>query len=201
MNPWTGSSRRHFFNQQAATWDDHPKIAEQQARLRELLAGVPVRRGASALDLGCGTGIAIPALAAAVGRIGRVIGLDESSAMIFKACKIHPGVVVGDALELPFTGTIFDFVLAFAVLPHLDDPIRFLVESSRVLRPAGRILVLHFMSRAQCNDFHRHAGSAVEHDILPAPSQLNQWARIAGLEPIQFRESDDLFLWLAAKSA
>ena len=44
-----------------------------------------LRRGATVVDLGTGTGYALPALAARVGPTGRVIGIDISSKMLGRA--------------------------------------------------------------------------------------------------------------------
>jgi SAM-dependent methyltransferase len=51
-----------------------------------------------------------------------------------------PGIdVVADAHRLPFRGEAFSGVVMLDVLHHLERPIAFLEEASRVLRPGGRI--------------------------------------------------------------
>lgn len=192
-------ARRRFFDEHAATWNDSPNFRPEQERLRRLLAAGPFQAGQAVLDVGCGTGIALPVLREIVGGAGRVTGLDIAPAMVREARKIHADVLVGDAHALPFPAATFDGVLAFAFLPHLDDPGLFLREAGRVLRPGGHLLVLLFMSREICNDFHRKVGSAVEHDQLPPPEEFDRLAATAGLEPAAFAEAPDLFRWLARK--
>ncbi len=50
--------------------------------------------------------------------------------------------LVCDAHRLPFLSASFDNVVMFDVLHHLERPIRFFEEASRVLRPGGRVIVL-----------------------------------------------------------
>ena len=54
-----------------------------------------------------------------------------------------PGIdVVADAHRLPFPGGYFSGVVMLDVLHHLERPIEFLSEASRVLRPGGRLAMI-----------------------------------------------------------
>ena len=103
--------------------------------------------GARLLDIGCGTGDDVRALADLVGAGGQVVGLDFSSAIVEEARRRVGGTTmpielrVGDvhALDLPDDG--FDGCRADRVFMHLADPARALAEMIRVTRPGGRIVV------------------------------------------------------------
>lgn len=49
---------------------------------------------------------------------------------------------VSDAYSLPFQDSTFDNIVLIDVLHHLDCPINFLKEASRVLTPNGRLIML-----------------------------------------------------------
>lgn len=119
-------------------------MAAEKRRSLELLA---LRPGASVLDVGCGNGPELEALAEIVGRAGRVMGLERSGALIAQARergRDRPqGVelVQADAGALPFGDGEFDACRADRTLQHLDDPAGALTEMVRVTRPGGRVVV------------------------------------------------------------
>jgi SAM-dependent methyltransferase len=99
--------------------------------------------GQRALDVGCGTGEDVIAMASLVGPTGEAVGLDSSRAMITEASKRHDHVPqvsfrVGDAHHLPFEARSFDACRAERTLQHLDDPDRAMAEIARVLDDGGR---------------------------------------------------------------
>lgn len=103
--------------------------------------------GQWALDVGCGTGEDVVAMAALIAPDGRANGLDSSKAMVSEAIRRHgdlDGVsfVPGDAQELPFDAQTFDACRAERTLQHVDDPERAVAEMARVLRPGGRIALI-----------------------------------------------------------
>lgn len=105
------------------------------------------------LDAGCGTGAYAAALA---GRVGRVVGIDLSEAMLAMGRRRVCGQPVaeritfqlGNIQALPFPDNSFDAVMFNQVLHHLesgDDPAygahaRAIIEAHRVLRPGGVLI-------------------------------------------------------------
>lgn len=49
--------------------------------------------------------------------------------------------VICDALDLPFRSSTFDYHLGFEVLEHIPDPMKYMDEAVRVLKPGGRIII------------------------------------------------------------
>jgi SAM-dependent methyltransferase len=102
-----------------------------------------LRPGMRVLDVGCGAGSITLGLAEAVAP-GEMVGVDLQPSQVEQARAL--GAVrgvrnvrfeVADVYRLPFPDGSFDAVFAHAVLMHLREPVRALVEVRRVLRPGG----------------------------------------------------------------
>jgi hypothetical protein len=65
---------RAFFAPRAATWEE--RFPDDDPAYAAAVAELGLRAGQTALDAGCGTGRALPHLRAAVGRGGKVLGVD-----------------------------------------------------------------------------------------------------------------------------
>jgi len=101
--------------------------------------------GNHVLDVGCGTGDDVRALAQLVGPTGRAVGLDSSVTMIDAARLRSAGQTgvefrIGDAQRLDFADATFDACRTDRVLQHLSDPALAVHEIVRVLRPGGRLV-------------------------------------------------------------
>ena len=94
------------------------------------------------LDLGCGLGVDLAALA---GLGFEAVGIDSSQVAIAHAQASHSNVefVVGDVRALPFQAGSFDVLLDRGCLHYLSasDRERYECEAWRVLRPGGRLLL------------------------------------------------------------
>lgn len=97
-----------------------------------------VRAGQRALDVGCGTGALLVALAEMLGE-GSVAGIDPSDRFV-AACRARvprADVRVGTGEELPWADAEFDVVLAQLVVDGMNDARRGAAEMRRVARPRG----------------------------------------------------------------
>lgn len=116
-----------------------------------------VPRGARVLDIGCGNGALLHALAP---RVSRGAGVDASAAMVEHATARfagHPQLSAHrvDSPTLPFDDATFDVVVSMLSFRYLDwDPI--LREIVRVARPGARLLVVDMVaSPADVRDMPR----------------------------------------------
>jgi ubiquinone/menaquinone biosynthesis C-methylase UbiE len=114
---------------------------------RAVFDSLDVGAGASVLDVGCGTGGGVRALATRVEGLGRAVGVDKSETMISEA-RARTGArptptefLVADAHALPFPDETFDAAFSLRVFEILRDPRQVLAEMARVLRPGGRVVV------------------------------------------------------------
>lgn len=68
-----------------------------------------------------------------------------------------PGIdVVADAHRLPFQRGVFGGVVMLDVLHHLERPIEFLNEASRVLKPGGRLVMIEPAMTTLARRFYHH---------------------------------------------
>jgi SAM-dependent methyltransferase len=80
-----------------------------------------------------------------------------------------PGIdVVADAHRLPFPNELFSGVVMLDVLHHLERPIEFLREASRVLKPGGRLAMIEPAMTAVARRFYDYFhGEPVDMDADP----------------------------------
>ena len=124
------------------------RLRPLKRRTYELMGVAP---GARVLDVGCGPGLDTVELAALVGRMGEVVGVDLDEEMLAAAAARARAAGVagwvrhrpGTATDLPYEAGTFDACRAerlFQVLPRSVDPQRVMAELARVTKPAGRIV-------------------------------------------------------------
>lgn len=109
---------------------------------RDLLTSLAIEPGHHVLDIGCGPGTDLTALAAATGPAGAVFGIDQDPQMVATARARTAGqqnveVRQADAHRLPFETHSIDRARTDRVLMHVADPAAVLAELHRVLRPGG----------------------------------------------------------------
>lgn len=103
------------------------------------------------LEVGVGTGLALPRYPSNI----QVVGVDISLDMLVRAQKHaerrEPGrthLLCADAEQLPFADNAFDCVTLPYVLSVTPNPRALLEELRRVCRPGGQVLVLNHFSGA-----------------------------------------------------
>jgi ubiquinone/menaquinone biosynthesis C-methylase UbiE len=102
-----------------------------------------IRTGDVVLDLGCGPAADLSSFAAAVGPIGRVIGVDNDPHHVAHAAAATADLVqvevrAGDIHRLEMPDDSVDRVHTDRVLQHVDEPAAVLKDAYRVIRPGGR---------------------------------------------------------------
>lgn len=137
---------RRLFSRIASRYDlinDLQSLGMHRLWKRTLIRSAKIRAGETALDVCCGTGD----LALGLARAGaRVVGSDFTPEMLVQA-RERPGEAVwiqADALELPFHTESFDVVTIGYGLRNLSDFSAGINELARVVKPAGRLLILDF---------------------------------------------------------
>lgn len=162
---------RTFYDRMSGAYDLLADSSEARCR-DQGLGMLKVTTGERLLEIGCGTGHALSALAAATGSAGRVAGVDISSGMLRMAHRTVEGgapdrvsLLLNDARSLCFADEVFDAAFMSFTLELFDraDMARVLDEVRRVLCPNGRVAVVA-MAIAQISNpmvdiykwLHRH---------------------------------------------
>ena len=117
----------------------------------ELTRRLPSGDSLVVLDLACGTGDQLIALAGS-GRVARGVGLDLAEQMLaigrekISQLKLDQILTLqtGDAEKLDFANDTYDAVTISFGIRNMTDVRRTLVGMLRVLKPGGRALILEF---------------------------------------------------------
>lgn len=164
------------------------------------VAELPLREGDAVLDAGCGTGRALPALRAAVGPGGTVVGVDLTPQMLSEVVRAQRGgfaaLLEADASQLPLRERCLDAVFAAGLISHLLGPGVGLRELARVVRPGGCLALFHPINRATLAA--RHGRQLTEHDVR-AEHNLRPLLAETGWRLESYRDADDGFLALATR--
>jgi SAM-dependent methyltransferase len=196
---WYLTESRAFFGARAEGWDE--KFGDDLPAYVAAVAAADPGVGDVALDVGCGTGRALPVLAAAVGPGGRVLGLDLTPDMLAEARRKgrggRSGLVLADARRLPVPDAVADVVFTAGLLQHLPDPAAGLAELARVARPGGRLVLFHPSGRAALAARH---GRTVRPDEPLNEPLLGPLLAAAGWELTRYEDPDDHFLAVGVRA-
>jgi len=133
-----------FFDSRAAVYDAlRPQDDAWWARF-EAMVRLGDLRGRRVLDVGCGTGVLLLALAERAD--AKVWGVEPSEEMRAAAKARVPrgvGLRAGSAESLPFRDGWFDGV-TYSLVVHLVERHRAFAEAARVLVPGGRVVIATF---------------------------------------------------------
>jgi ubiquinone/menaquinone biosynthesis C-methylase UbiE len=126
----------------------------------EKVLGGLIRKGQTALDIGCGMGYFTLALADMVGEQGRVFSVDIQEKMLArvlmrakkrgleKRIHLHKGEITG----LGMHGTV-DFAIAFWMVHEVPDQVSFLKAVRETLKPGALFLVAEPKIHTSASDF------------------------------------------------
>ena len=136
------------FNDRAASYDRgwrgrlHHEIAERTASLAVATVAAPNR----VLDLGCGTGYLLRALADRYPDAEQLVGIDAAPAMVKTANTVTEDdrltFTVGVAEQIGHPDEAFDLIVSTTSFDHWSDQQAGLRECARVLRPGGRLVLV-----------------------------------------------------------
>ena len=172
-----------YFRENADRWDEIRALHIDEREVeRAMTALLPTGDLGDVLDLGTGTGRILALLSA---RANRAVGIDLSREMlaVARANLERLGlrnwqIRQGDLYGLPLGDASFDLAVMHLVLHYIEDPADAIVETARVLRPGGRLLIVDFAAHGietlRQEQRHRWLGFT--------DGQIGGWLSRAGFE-------------------
>jgi SAM-dependent methyltransferase len=195
---WYISETRAFFSTRAATWDT--KFGDDLPAYSAAIAQARIPAGSVVIDVGCGTGRALPALRQAVGPHGSVIAVDLTPEMLRHArasgSAASAALILADARHLPFATASADAVFAAGLITHMPDTEAGLRQLARVTRPGGLLILFHPSGRAALAARH---GRTLQPDEPLAASQLQRSTATTGWHLNTYDDAESRFLAIATR--
>ncbi|HVP36404.1 MAG TPA: class I SAM-dependent methyltransferase [Terriglobales bacterium] len=196
-------TKKEYFDRHAHKWDQLCHL-ETEDKLRKLIQSFRLRKGSRVLDLGCGTGILFPHILKAIGRKGRVFGVDLSEQMLLEARRKYRAenilLICAPAEDLPFLPESLDYVIAFASFPHFENKPKAVREISRIMKKDGKFFIAHLLGRKELQEHHLSSGDIeVMKDILPTKKALKKMLKREGFKKILVVDKPSLYLACGSK--
>lgn len=185
------SEAKEFFNDVAHDWEDLRKNYYDESIKNKLMDLNLLKKGMTALDLGCGDGY----IARTVAKyIKKVYAVDISSEMLKELRKkaAQSGIKNIETIEteaqiVPLEAASVDIVFSNMFLHHMEDPEVAITEMGRVLKPGGIAVVSDFLPHSN-NEMMKQM-----HDVWPGfnSAELEQWFVKKGFKDIQIETLKD----------
>jgi 2-polyprenyl-3-methyl-5-hydroxy-6-metoxy-1,4-benzoquinol methylase len=146
----------------------------------------PYRETGRILDVGCGAG---HLLKVAMDCGWRAYGTEIAAGAFDQLARLGVDAFRGELQSARYTDAFFDVVYCSEVIEHLLDPVSFLEESARILRPGGLLYLttpnFNSLSRRLVGFEWRVFGK--EHVCYFTPASLSRAVRRAGFMKVRIR--------------
>jgi len=165
---------------------------------RAALQFARVSNGESVLEVAVGPGTALTQLAGA-NPLGTTVGVDLTPAMLRRTTRLlqhlgrqRPPLCEADGRLLPFDAGTFDLIFSAYMLDALgvSDIEKAIAEMRRILKPAGRLVLLHLSS----SDRRFNLAWGILYWLVPhllggcRPIRLASYVSDAGLEILELHQ-------------
>ena len=195
---------KDYFDNAADTWDTRFQTPSLLSFLEKLVPQFGLKSGQQVLDVGTGTGVLIPYLIKAVGPSGTVTAIDFSEKMVQK-CKTkyshieNVTIKVGNIEDADFTAESFDVAICLGVFPHINHKGKALHNINRMLKPNGKLVIVHALSSKELKAHHKKVSEHVAHAATPEKTEMTQLIEQTGFVEIRIRDEPGCYLCIARK--
>jgi ubiquinone/menaquinone biosynthesis C-methylase UbiE len=134
------------FDQISKEWDDIPRRRLQAENIfKAIEKKVNLTSDMHILDIGAGTGLLLIHF---VDKVGSITGIDNSIGMLemLKSKVNDAGIdtvdfILFNADKDSLTEKIYDLAVSSLTFHHLNDPVKFLKETFKSLKPGGKVCI------------------------------------------------------------
>ena len=185
-------SRAGYFERSAQAWDSRVREADHAA-LERIFNRISFGSGDVVMDVGSGTGIAIPYYQDC--RVKSIYAVECCNNMVRILREKFPDIFIyHQSYLVPIPEESFvDRIVIFNAFPHFEDFEKAFENSARYLKPGGILVISHSMNRSGISECHRKKGGEVALDHLPADEFFSGMFDRFGFSDIAVENSPDGF--------
>ena len=161
-------------------------------RLSRIVAVADIRPGQVVLDVGTGTGILVPEIQKY--RPGRICACDLSEKMLAQLQKNYSGVqtIQADVRNLTLPDASVDVAFINACYPNIVDKAGAFSNLSRMLKPAGRLIISHPLGKRFVQTLKKTSPFSL--DDLPKKHEAEQLFAPYGFKVDTFVDKPALYI-------
>ena len=166
-------------------------------RLERIVASGDIRRGATVLDVGSGTGIMVPLIRSYDPAL--IYACDLAEAMLGQLARNYPDVetILGDVRDLELPDGSLDAVFVNACYPNIVDKATAFSNISRMLRRGGRLVISHPLGKSFIGVIRKSTPFPL--DDFPERADAEALLREFGFAIKDFFDEPELYLLVAKK--
>jgi ubiquinone/menaquinone biosynthesis C-methylase UbiE len=189
--------QRRRFNELVDVFDTS-QPAGVMARLQEIVSAAGLASGEIVLDVGAGTGVLVPFIAAC--HPSEIWACDLAEKMLERVKQKHPSVRTyrADIALLALPSDSVDVIFMNAMYGNIADKPAVCRNAARMLRVDGRLIVSHPEGRAFVDQLRDASDLFLE--SLPTREEFETILGPSGLNVAVYRDEPKLYLMVAEKT-
>lgn len=155
-----------FFDTLADRWDE--LCFHDPQKITYILEQTTLHKGQRILDVGCGTGVLEQYLLTY--SPAHITGIDISPRMITQARSKYavPTVDFRSMDVMDLKDEQFDFIIAYSVFPHFEEPDKLIAHLAELLVSGGELVICHSEGRDSINGHHHKQANRISFGLPPA---------------------------------